>query len=937
MRKFITKHFFILLVLLLGSTPLFSTDLYTPIPVDPNIRMGQLDNGLKYFIKKNGKPEGRVELRLAVKAGSVDENDEQQGLAHFTEHMAFNGTQHFQKNELVNYLQSVGVKFGAHLNAYTGFDETVYMLHLPVKPDSIINKGLLVLEDWAHGMLFDSIEIEKERGVVIEEWRIGQGAEQRMLDQYLPVIFKGSKYAQRQPIGKKEVLENFSKSTIKKFYSDWYRPDLMAIVIVGDIEPLEYEAKIKTIFSVIEKKSNPQPKVNYPIPFHSETLISISTDEEATQNEFVLYYKKPSHFDSTKADYRLYLKKQLFAYMINSRFNELTRVPNPPFVNAFSYYGNIGVKTCDAYITGATVSDTGIITGLKSVLTENEKISRYGFTAPELNRAKKQILSNYEKQFNERDKNESANHASELVRAFIDNEPIPGIEWEFEFAKEQIPGIELEELNQLAKSWISDSNRVLVVTTPEKPGMKKPSEQELLSIVNNANNLNVTPYTEESIDTSLIKSKPKIGKVKKVKYFKATNITQWTLSNGAEVFLKPTNFKDDEILFAAFSHGGQYMYEMNDFYSANYANSIIKESGIGKFDKTSLQKMLSGKNLSLSPYINTVNEGFNGYSSLKDFETLLQLYYLYNTSPRFDSIAFKAFVSRGKALVKNLTSEPTYYYQEKLAMVLNNYHPRTYVIPRETDFDSINPERVPLIFKERFSNASDFKIILVGNFDLTKIKPLVEQWIGSLPSNNKQEKARDLGIRPPTDTLKVNVYKGADPKSRVTLVYNKVVEYNAMDDYYLNSLADILDIKLIESLREEKSGVYTLGVQGLMNKYPYSYARFQIVFPCAPNNVDSLVVITINELENIKQKGVDSLVLLKVKETQRRELETNEKTNNYWLSAIQKSLYIGSPLEQIVESASEIENLKSDNLKEVANKYLNGAYIQVVLYPENRQ
>ncbi len=905
------------------------------IPTDTSVTIGKLSNGITYYIKKNKKPENRVEMRIAMKVGSVVEDDDQQGLAHFTEHMAFNGSTHFRKNELVNYLQSVGVKFGAHLNAYTGFDETVYMLHLPTDADSIVEKGFLVLEDWAHGLSFDSAEIEKERGIIVEEWRLGQGAEQRMLDKYLPVIFQHSKYAERLPIGKKEILETFPHSAIKRYYNEWYRPDLMAVIVVGDIDVKEYEKKIKKYFEKIQSPISPRKRESFPVPGHAETLVSICSDKEAVESECVVIYKTDSKDESRIEDYRFFIMKQLYSYMINMRFNELTRSENPPFIRAFANYGNIGAQTEDAYMTGATVADTGLIFGLKTIVAENEKIKRFGFTSAELKRAKKSVLSNYEKAYNERDKSESANYASELTSAFTDNEPIPGILWEYNFATTNLPSISLDEINKLATAWITDSNRVVVITSPEKEGVVLPSKEQVLSIFEEINKTNLKSYTESLIDSSLVNEIPQKGKIVKEKNEKNTQTTIWTLSNGATIYLKPTKFKDDEILMSCFSYGGQNLYDMKDFYSTVFTNNIVRESGVGNFSKTDLQKTLSGKTVSLASYISGISEGMNGRTTPKDLETFFQLLYLYFTAPRYDSLAFNSYKTRSKAMVANLKVDPNYFYQDQLAKVLTQNHPRAYTIPEESDFDKIDLQRVHQIYKDRFSNAADFTFVFAGNFELETIKPFVEQWIGSLPSNKNFEKPKDIGMRPPKGSVKKDFYKGSDPKSKVNLVFTSETKYSPKEDYYLLSLSDLLDIKLIESLREEKSGVYTLGVQSSMSKYPFENYKFTIVYPCAPDNVDSLEKAALKEIEKIKTNGVEPKDLIKIKETQKRELETSLKTNGYWIAAIQNAVNYDRKLENILKQFDDIEKLSSKNIQDVAHKYCGKDYIKVVLYPES--
>jgi len=905
------------------------------IPVDSSIRIGKLSNGLTYYIKRNKKPENRVELRLAVNAGSILEDSDQLGLAHFNEHMAFDGTKHFAKNELISYLQSAGVRFGADINAYTGFDETVYMLFLPTDRPELIDKGIEVLEDWAHEITFDSTEIEKERGVVIEEWRLGRGAEQRMEDKYFPIIFHDSRYAIRLPIGNKENLERFPKKVIQRFYNDWYRPDLMAVIVVGDIDVNQYEKLIKDHFNQIPAKNNSRPRLEYPVPNHKQTLVCIASDKEASMTTVSIFYKTDEKPEITLNDFKNYAKRQLYFEMFNQRIAELVRSPKPPFINAYSYFGNINARGKDAYISSAMVSDTGILTGFKTLLEENEKAKKYGFAQSELDRAKKELLAEFEKYYNEKDKTESSNYAGEYIRNYMLKEPIPGIAFEYKFMNKYLPEVTLQDMNDLALHWIIDTNRVVVVTAPQKVGLILPSENDIYNIIEKTSHEELKAYKDKLTEEKLLKEIPNPGKIIKETTTTKIGLTELDLSNGVKVFLKPTDFKNDEILISAISPGGQFLYPDSDNFSAKYASVIISESGISNFSLIDLQKLLAGKTVNVNPYIGAYSEGIKGSCTPKDIETMFQLIYLYFTKPRLDTDAFVSFINRMKSYFKNIQSNPQMYYSDQLTRILSQNHPRGGGIPKESDIDRINLRRSYEIYCNRFSDANNFTFVIVGNFNNDSIKTLLETYIGSLPSVNRKETWKDVGIRPPKGEVYKNIYKGTDPKSFVTIIFTDSARYSSKDAYRLKSLTDLLDIRLIEVLRQEKSGVYGVGASASMNRIPYNNYSISIRFPCAPENVDSLVTSGLNILSEIKDKGVTTKNIDKIRETQERELEVNLKTNNFWLSYLENTLYYKENLLEILKYKKTIKNLKSKNIQDVVKKYYKDEYIKVVLYPES--
>jgi zinc protease len=911
-------------------------NLSDQLPVDKNIRIGKLPNGLTYYIRKNSLPKDRVELRLAINAGSILEDEDQRGLAHFTEHMAFNGTKHFEKNELISYLQSVGIKFGSHLNAYTSFDETVYRLLVPTDKKEVVDKAFLVLEDWAHNITFDPKEIESERGVITEEWRIGRGANQRLQDKYFPVVFNQSQYAQRLPIGKIEVIQGFKPESILRFYKEWYRPDLMAVVVVGDIDVDQYEQQIKEHFNTIPFRTTEKPRTVFNVPDHSSTLFSINTDKEATQTQVQIYAKTAHKDEITLSDYRDFIKQQLYYFILNQRFGELSRSSEPPFISARSSFQAIA-RSKDAFTVSLRVRENGVEKGLKTVLEELERVKRFGFTESELERAKKSVAQKYERSYAEREKSESDGMASELIRNFLAKEPVPGISFEYNFTKNQLPLISLKEINDFDNTFLSDSNRVVVVTAPEKERATLPSEDVLRKIVNEAPKADLEPHKDKVAVFSWPGEKPVAGTIVKEEKDNSLNITKLTLSNGAKVLLKPTDFKNNEIYAYAYSKGGHSLYSDSDYFSAIYSSALVNESGIANLSKNDMIKAFTGKEVAVTPFINSTSEGFSGKTDPKDIETFFQLANLYFTQAKIDSAVFKTFITKTKSTLSTLKLNPQKYFDDQVSRILSNNNPRGGGYPSETDLDKVNRNRSLEIFHQRFANAGDFVFIFVGSFDVEKIKPLIATYIASMPATSVRETCKDLGIRHPKGTLKKEIYKGTDQKSSVNLSFTGIDKYSPSKAYLLQSLNDVLTIKLMESLREKKSGVYGVRVNGRISKYSYENYIEQISFQCAPENVDSLIQGALVEIDKIKKNGVEAKDLNKVKETQKRDLEVDMKSNVYWINELADDIVYNNKINIGKEDLKQIDQLSSTQLQKIAKKYFGSNFARIVLYPENKK
>ncbi len=911
------------------------TDLNKPIPVDPKVRIGKLENGLVYYIRQNKKPEKRVELRLVVNAGSLLETDAQQGLAHFTEHMCFNGTSHFPKNELVNFLQTIGVRFGADINAYTSFDETVYMLQIPTDKEGLLENGYQVIEDWAHNVTMDGKEIDKERGVITEEWRLGLGANDRMSKKFFPVIFKDSKYAERMPIGKIEVIKNFKHETIRAFYHDWYRPDLQAVIVVGDINLDSAEAKIKQHFSGIKNPENPKMRTVFDLPANKDPLIAIETDKEATNNMVMLFYKHPHTVKKNLADYKNYLMEQLYTEMLNARLSEISLKQNAPFIGASTSYGQFLARSGDAYSIYASAKENQIDQSLEILLLENERVRKFGFLESEFERQKEEILSNMEKSAKEADKTESANFCSEYASHFLSEEPIPGVKNELKFTKKLLPEITLSEINALAKEWVTDDNIAIVVTAPEKEGIKVPTKEQILTIIKNSKTTQLEPYVDNFKAEPLLAEELTGSKVISKKENKELSYTELTLANGIKVVLKPTDFKNDEILISAYSPGGHSLYPDSDFISANFSSTIVDQSGIANFDNVQLEKKLKGKVVQISPYISDIKEGFSGSSTPKDFETLLQLTYLYFKSPRKDTAAFNTFTSQMKNQLKFIKANPQYAFYDTLYKSSYPGAKRLIIIPTEEQISQIKLDKAFGIYQDRFADASDFKFFIVGNFDVDSITPMIEKYIGSLPVTNRKETWKDVSPQFAKGVNEIKFYKGTEKQAMVGLLMSGSIEWNVKNKLSMALLQGIMDIKLVEVIREKLSGVYSPQAMLSIEHYPKPEFNVMVMFGCAPRSADKLTKAVFGIMKGLLKKGPSQIDLDKAKEAIIRERETNLKKNNYWLQKLESASFDGDDINNVLNIEDQLKTITIDDLKQLSQKcFTKDHYVRVVLLPE---
>ena len=932
-------RYFSILLLFFAQCGFAQSNLTDSLPLDPKVKIGKLQNGLTYYIRQNKKPEQKVELRLVVNTGSVMEDEDQQGLAHLAEHMAFNGTTRFKKNDIVSFLQSIGVSFGSDLNAYTSFNETVYILPIPTdKPDNL-DKGFQILEDWAHNVTYNEDDIDDERPVVLEESRLGKGANDRMFRKIYPKIFAGSIYSKRLPIGVDSIIKNAKYETLRRFYKEWYRPNLMAVIVVGDIEPAKAEEYIKKYFSGLTNPASERPRISAEVLPYTSNEGLVVTDKEATDYRLFLNYSfVPKKQSFTLGEYRNDLVREIFTTILNQRLRELTQKENPPFLFASTDF--------DSYLRGyeSFGGDISLGTGdpvraLQAFVEEVERAKKYGVTQPELERVKKTMLTQIERSYNERDKTESSSYVSEYIRNFLVQEPSPGIENENEYYKKLIPEITLDEVNAVAKNLNNNSNKFIGLTGPDPSADKTlPTGEELLAKADAVEKMTINPYEEKVMATSLLTNMPKKGKIVSTRKDAYLGTTELTLNNGATVTLKSTDFKNDQVLMSAVRAGGKNNYGLKDKFNAEYAIAVVTNMGIGNFSPVDLRKVLAGKTASATPMFTGTSEGVSGTSSLKDMETMLQLMYLYFTSPRKDTSLFKSYIQKSKSQVAMLSANPQVAFVDTLYKTMFHNDPLAPVaIPKSENYDKVNLDRALEIYNERFGNANGMHFTFVGSFKEAEIKPLIEQYVASLPSNLKKSTYTvDNKLRPVKGKVNLNFNKGKEQKSLILAIYTDEIPYSEDLELKAEAIAEILNIRIIEELREKIQGIYGGGIYAQFEKLPYAHYSFFLQLPSGPEKVDTLLFAMDKEIENLKSQGPSQQNLDKVKQQWREENKVKMKENNTWLSALQSFHFPGGSPSRFVEYEKYINALTVKDIQEAAKLLLNGANVVTgILRPEN--
>jgi len=891
------------------------------IPFDPAVRAGTLPNGLKYFIRKNARPANRVLLRLAVKTGSLDEADDQQGLAHLLEHMAFNGSEHFKPGELISYFESTGARLGPHVNAQTGFEDTIYMLDLPSDKPEIVTKGFTAFADFAGGLTLDPKEIDKERGVVIEEWRGGLGAGSRIRDKQIPILFYHSKYAERLPIGKPEVLRTFPPARLKAFYDTFYRPDRMAIVAVGDMDPQKLEEMIKAAFTGLKPRTADAPERKVTVPLHEETLVSIVSDPEVTQSSVTLLRKQPRRGETLVADYRRALVEQFFEQMLNDRFDEIRRRADAKFLGAGTGSGPLS-KDVETVSLGAGVEDGKIAEGLQAVAVEAKRAREFGFGASELERTRKWMLAFYERAYTERDKTESGSFAQEYLNYFLEDEPTPGIEYEYKLVQQLIPTITLQEVSVLAKTLLSEDGRVILATSPQKPGIKVPTEADLKAALASAASTDVTAWTDTTTTKELVERKPEPAAIASRRSVEAVGLTIVRFANGVEAWLKPTDFKNDQVLFSLQAKGGLSIAPPADFVEAQFATSFVSISGAAGMKAVDLQKQLAGKIASASPFASLSTHGFEGSAAPAQLETALQLLYARFTTPGDDPEAFELMKRQLTAAVVNRLDSPEAVFSDKLEEVntSGHYTSKPLTVDRIATLDRSKMVR---FYKDRFTNAADFTFYMVGAFKVDEALPLLQRYVGGLPSAGSAASTyKDIGLTFPGTTKEATVKKGSEPKGETVIsFYAEPAANEPMEQERALAATDILELALRDILREELGQTYTVSV-GLSQAPPQKGGgHVEVSFGAAPENIGKMTARVMDEVAKFKKDGPTEDQLNKVKETARRSYETSLKTNAYWLARFKAvTLYQQDPAI-IATRVDRINSLTLASVKDAFNKY----------------
>ena len=917
------KQLMALVLLLVGASAAIAQQM-PPIPMDPQVRVGKLESGLTYYIRHNNYPEGQANFYIAQKVGSVLEEDDQRGLAHFLEHMCFNGTEKFPGNSLVKYLEGIGVKFGADLNAYTSIDETVYNIdNVPMSVAGAIDSCLWILHDWAGGLLLEDEDIDKERGVIHEEWRQRNTAKQRMMEAVALEMYPGNPYGDRWPIGTIEVIDNFPYATLRAYYEKWYRPDQQAIVVVGDVNVDEIEAKIKDIFADLRMPENPAERVYYPIADNKEPIIALAQDKEQQYGIVYLFAKHEAIPDEFKSNMQYLLvdyAKGMFAQMMGSRMGELAMNPEAPFVEGFINDGEFFLAKTKGAVNGAIVPKEGQMKEALAVLyREMLRAQRHGFTESEYVRARAEFLTQLESAYNERAKVSSQRYCKEYVRHFIDNEPVPGIENLYAIMSQYAPNLPVDLVNGYVQGLMSDSNLVVMAMLPEKEGLTYPTDAEIAQLLADVAAEDIAPYEDKVSDEPLISQEPVAGKVVKVKDAKY-GYKQLTLSNGATVYLKSTDFKADQIMMRAVSKGGQALYDESEAINLGEVTDVIENNGLGNFNTTDLQKVLAGKKAGVSSYVNMYSEGLSGSSTPKDFETLMQLTYLQFTAPRLDAEAFASYKNKQKALLENQEVDPQTALGDTITKVFYNNHPRTLRM-KASDVEKIDDARILEIYKERFANAADFTFIFTGAIDEAVAIPLIEKYIGGLPAGGKKEKYVDANINIQKGQHK-NIFEKqmATPSATVYLVYSGKMKYSLKNSLMMSLADQILDIIYTEEIREKEGGTYGVGTSGSLNNVPKEAARLLVMFQTAPELREKLTGMAVDLLNKFAEEGPRQQDLDKVREYMLKKYTESQKENGYWSNLMLN--YALDGIDSYKDYEKTLNSITTDDLKKFVKSLL---------------
>jgi zinc protease len=907
------------------------------IPFDAAVRRGRLPNGVEYFIRKNARPEKRVSLRLAVKAGSLFEADDQQGLAHLIEHMAFNGSAHFKPGELVSYFESTGARLGPHVNAYTSFDETVYMLELPTDNPEIVSKGFTALADFGGGLTLAPEQIDKERGVVIEEWRGRLGAGTRIRDKQVPLLYYKSRYAERLPIGKPEIIRGAPAARLKAFYDTWYRPERMAIVAAGDIDPQQIEAIIRSAFGPLAARAPAATPPGSDVPMHSELLVSVAADSEITQSTVQLVRKRPAERQDRVGDYRRSLVERLFEQMFNDRFEELARKPDAKFLGAGAGGGGL-TPTVNTFSLSVRAQEGALTDGVSLLEIEARRVREFGFNQSELDRAKRDLAASYERAYNERDKSESGGFADEYIRVFLEGEPSPGIEYEYRLVQSVLSGITLQEVTELARARLSGDSRVVLATLPEKANLRPPSEDELRAAIVSADKMAVTPWSDTTTTRALVEKAPVAGRVESRREIPKVGITVVRFSNGVEAWLKPTDFKNDQVLFTMYAMGGWSVAPQSDYIEASLADTFVGFSGVGGLKALELQKLLAGKLAQASPFISGSTHGISASASPAELETALQLLYQSVVAPGDDPDAFTLMKRQLEASVANRGRSPGQVFGERIGQINSSNHYTSQPLTAER-VAALDRARMTSFYSARFANAADFTLFMVGTFNVDATIPLLAKYVGSLPSTGKRTaEFKDIGVRFPSSTVREVVEKGREPRSQTVISFYADPSPDPVEQERVGAATLVLETALRDSLREELGQTYTVSV-GLAQSLPQrGDGHIQVNFGAAPENIGSMTERVLQEVRRLQQEGPSADLTSRAKESARRGYETSLRQNGYWMQRMRTIHMLGRDPSEILTRSERIDSITPAIIQETFRKYFPlDRYTVVTLNPERAQ
>jgi zinc protease len=901
-----------------------------PMPLWPEVKKGVLPNGLTYYILKHGKPEKRALLWLAVNAGSVQEDNDQRGLAHFDEHMAFNGTKRFPKDAIVKYLESIGMRFGADLNAYTSWDQTVYQLEVPSDDVAFIGKGLDILRDWAGDVTYDPDEVKKESGVVLEEWRLGRGANKRLFDKHAKVLFEGSRYANRITIGDPDIIKKADRGALTRFYKDWYRPDLMAVIAVGDFEPAEIEKEIQAKFGDLAKPDKERDRPHGGLPPANGTRISIETDKEMPSTSVTIANLAAHRAEASRNDYRRQVGEQLYAQILNERLATLARKPDAPFIFAAAGFSS-PTREIDSFDRFSQVKTGKVEDTIRVLFTEVLRIERHGVNPGELDRARAIFKRALEQNAETEATKDSRSFTDEITRNFFEDELMVGGQKEKELTLEFLPQITVDELNGLARSFSGAENRVVLISGPE--GKPLPDKDRVLAIIKDVANDKIEPWEDAAVQQALMARQPDAGKIVKETTIDKIGVTEWTLSNGIRVVAKPTDFEVDDVEIDGFSPGGEAVVGDKDYNNARFADEVVSIGGVGDFDAEQLAKMLAGKQVRVSTAIGESTEGISAEGSAHDLETMFQLLYLRMTAPHKDPQAFKVWQQNTIEQLQNIERSPEAKFARDTAAALYKNNPRR-TFPVAGDIEKVDQDKAIAFYKDRFGDASDFTFVIVGAYKLDELRPLVEKYLGSLPAKGRKEKEKDPGVRKVGGVVTKTFNLGTEPKAQVRIDIHADDKWTRDNDRDMYILGQVVSTRLREIMREDMGGVYGVGAGGRIARAPHQERSFSVSFGCDPERVDELVKAAFAEMDKIAKDGIGPEYLEKIKQTFLRGRETEMRRNGFWSGWLATSYRFGDDPTLVLDPSQMVGRMKPELVKAAAKRYLDRKqYFEAVMLP----